>query len=107
MKVSEFVKLWSDGSHNDIDVYDDVCEELGIAYCGGYKLTKEGKEKFKDALELEIEADENPKYPVAIVYVDDKEGVWQKKLKSAKEFFYSIAGYCSDEDFDKWFVEVE
>ena len=104
MKVSEFVKLWSDGSHNDIDVYDNVCEEIAIAYCGGYTLTEEGTEHFKDALEMEIDVIERD--CIAIVDVDDEEGIWQKKLKKAKEFFYSIAGYCSDNNFDKWFVEA-
>lgn len=106
MKVKEFIKMWEDGTHNDIDVYDNVCEELGIAFCGGYKLSKEGREKFKEALEFEIDVDEDPRYPVAVVDVDGDEGVWQKKLKQAKELFYSLAGYCDDELFNKWFIEL-
>ena len=103
MKIKEFINLWADGAHDDIDVYDDVCEELGIAYCGGYKLTKEGEKEFKEVLEYDILVDDD----VAIVHVDDEEGIWQKKLKNAKRFFYAAAGYCNCDDYDRWFVEVE
>lgn len=105
MKVKEFIEMWADGTHSDVDVYDDVCEEIGIAYCGGIKLTKKGKEEFEDVLDYEIDPDEE-NY-IAIIHVDDEEGIWQKKLKKAKQFFYSAAGYCADEDYQKWFVEVE
>ena len=105
MKVREFVEKWADWEKPDVDVYDDVCEELGIAYCGGYKLTKEGEKEFKEVLEYEINPDE--KHHIAIVHVDDKEGIWQKKLKNAKRFFYAAAGYCDCDDYDRWFVEVE
>lgn len=104
MKVKEFIEMWADGTHNDVDVYDDVCEEIGIAYCGEIKLTKEGKEEFEDVLDYEIDPDEE-NY-IAIIHVDDEEGIWQKKLKKAKQFFYSAAGYCADEDYQKWFAEA-
>ena len=104
MKVKEFIEMWADGTHNDVDVYDDVCEEIGIAYCGGIKLTKKGEEEFEDILDYEIDPDEEDY--IAIIHVDDEEGIWQKKLKKAKQFFYSAAGYCADEDFQKWFIEV-
>ena len=103
MKIKDFINLWADGTRDDIDVYDDVCEELGIAYCGGYKLTKEGEKEFKEVLEYDILVGGG----VAIVHVDDEEGIWQKKLKNAKRFFYAAAGYCNCDDYDRWFVEVE
>jgi hypothetical protein len=102
MKIKDFINLWADGTHDDIDVYDDVCEELAIAYCGGYKLTKEGEKEFKEVLEYDILVDDD----VAIVHVDDEEGIWQKKLKNAKRFFYAAAGYCDCDDYDRWFVEA-
>ena len=104
MKVKEFVKAWESDTHNDVDVWDNVCEELGIAYCSGIKLTKKGKEHFKEVLDYDIDVDED--YCTAIIDVDDEEGVWQKKLKKAKEFFYSAAGYCDESDYDKWFAEA-
>ncbi len=104
MKISEFIELWADGAHEDIDVYDNVCEELGIAYCGGIELTKAGEEYFKEVLDYEIEIETNPRYSVAIVDVDKRD--WKSRLRKAKEFFYSAAGYCKDSDYRKWFREV-
>lgn len=105
MKVREFIKEWeNEEEHNDIDVYDNVCEELGICYCVGTKLTKEGEEHFKEVLDYDIDVHEE--YCNAVIDVDDEEGIWQKKLKKAKEFFYSAAGYCDESDYDKWFAEA-
>ena len=105
MKVREFIKEWeNEEEHNDVDVYDNVCEELGIAYCGGMKLTKEGEEHFKEVLDYDIDVYED--YGEAVIDVDGDEGVWQKKLKKAKEFFYSAAGYCACDDWDKWFAYI-
>lgn len=87
----------------DIDVYDNVCESLAIAYCGAIALTSEGQKRFADVLDLTVNIDKNN--CVAIIDVDDAEGVWQKKLKGAKELFYALAGYCSTTDYDTWFIE--
>ena len=103
--VGEFVKEWENGEHADVDVYDDVCEELGIAFCGEIKLTNEGAEHFKEVLQYNIKVDED--CGVAIVNVDAEEGVWQRKLRNAKSFFYAAAGYCADDDWNKWFQFVE
>ena len=102
MTVKEFVELWADGTHEDIDVYDNVCELLAIAYCGT-QLTKAGEEHFKEVLDYEILV--MPVHNIAVIDVDGPEGVWQKKLKIAKEFFYSAAGYCAETDYDKWFKD--
>ena len=88
MKVKDLIE-----QEIDIDVYDDVCEELGIAFCGPLFLTEQGREKFGDVLE----------YPVslafvgmAIVHVDDAdEKVWKKRLRKAKEFFYLSPAHMS------------
>ena len=89
----------------DVDVVDDVCEELYIAFCGPVKLTEEGQKHFADALEIEVK----PTYDsdLWLVCVDDAdESVWKHRLKVAKQFFRSAAGYCADSDFKKWFSDV-
>lgn len=91
----------------DIDVYDDVCEELGIAFCGPLELTEKGMEKFGDVLDYEIVINPNSYggLPAVIVHVDDPDDdVWKSRLAKAKEFFESAAGYCPADDFDSWFV---
>ena len=103
MKVKELLKM-----DIDIDVYDDVCEELAIAFCGAYELTDEAKKHFAEALEYDVELHNNGAYIVGIVHVDDPdEKVWEHKLGMACELFYSLAGYCASDDYDKWFKEVE
>lgn len=100
MKVKDLLPM-----EIDVDVVDDVCEELCIAFCGPVKLTEEGQKQFADALELDCELNEDD--CICIVNVDDDEGVWQKKLKKAKKFFYSAAGYCNCDNFDKWFDDAD
>lgn len=100
MKVSEFIKM-----EIDIDVYDDVCEELSIAFCGPCKLTDEGKRHFAEVLEYDIELHNNGAYIVGIVHVDAPDGVWESRLEKAKEFFDSFAGFCPISDYERWFAE--
>lgn len=101
MKVWELLK-----KEIDIDVYDNVCEELGIAFCGPQELTDEGHEHFYDALYYDVEIIAGPYETLAIVDVDAEEGEWQKKLALAKELFYGMAGWCSEETYKRWFKEV-
>ena len=92
----------------DIDVYDDVCEELGIAFCGPVKLTEDGARKFADVLDYELTLVPHSYggYPAYIVHVDDAEdAVWEDRLAKAKEFFEAAAGYCPVDDFERWFDE--
>lgn len=91
----------------DIDVYDDVCEELGICFCGPMKLTEDGERKFAEVMDYEISlTKECDAFICAIVHVDDDdEKVWKHRLRKAKEFFHAAAGYCDCEDYDRWFEE--
>lgn len=100
MKVRDLIKM-----SIDIDVYDNVCEALSIAFCGPIELTDEGKAKFEIALNLDVEIDEENN--VAIVNIEDEffPDLWKYNLKAAKNFFYSAAGYCSGADWEKWFVD--
>lgn len=96
MKVKDLIQM-----DVDIDVYDNVCEELGIAFCGALHLTEKGKRKFVDVLEYDVTLTNNGGYIVAIVDVDGEN--WKTKLRNAKEFFESAAGYCTTEEYDEWF----
>ena len=104
MKVREFIAM-----DEDIDVYDDVCGDLGIAFCGPLSLTEEGEKKFAEVMEYEVvilPAEETwSGLPHAIVVVLGNS--WKKKLRKAKEFFESAAGYCPADDYDRWFKGVK
>lgn len=105
MKIREFIKM-----EIDIDVYDDVCEELGIAFCGPLELTEEGEKKFAEVMDYDIDVHIDPRrvyFDCAVVKCDDaEEKVWKRKLRKAKEFFDSAAGMCAWDDYEKWFKEV-
>ena len=88
-----------------VDVVDDVCEELYIAMDGPIRLTPEGVKEFNDVLHYGAELHFNGSDIVGIINVDGPEGVWQKKLRRAKKFFEGAAGYCTVEDYERWFEE--
>ena len=101
MKIRDFIK-----QDVSIDVYDDVCEALGICFDGSLTLTEKGKEKFSDVLDYEIELNTSGRFATGIVKVDDgTENGWNHRLRKAKEFFESAAGYCACEDWDAWFEQ--
>ena len=79
-----------------VDVVDNYTEELHIAFDMPAKLTEEGLKQFSDVLDLRVEL-----YPdICFIDVEDS----QEKLDKASKFFWSIAGYCSQSDWDKWFI---
>ena len=96
MKVKDLIKMGI-----DIDVYDDVCEELGIAFCGPIELTAKGASEFEDVLDYEVEINNH----CCIVLIDQYED-WEFRLGRARKLFYSLAGYCSADDWDAWFKTI-
>lgn len=103
MKVRDFID-----EAISIDVYDNVCEELGICFEGPMALTAKGAEHFAEVLDYDVEIMQPGSiYMTAIVDVDDEdEKVWEHKLRKAKEFFEAMAGYCAADDYDKWFADA-
>ena len=97
MKVRDLIK-----TDIDIDVYDDYDERLGIAYCYGYKPTEEGERHFKEALDMEVEIKDGLGGAVAIVHCENG-----KEATRAMDLFNALAGWCSIDDFYKWFVDVD
>lgn len=86
----------------DIDCYDDVCEELAIAFCGPMILTEEGVKTFDEVLDYAVELHED----YAVVHISDEDDAAQEeRLQKAKKFFYALAGYCADTDYKRWFKE--
>ena len=50
MKVRELLKM-----DIDIDVYDNVTEELAVAFCGPMELTEAGIRRFGEVLDYWVE----------------------------------------------------
>ena len=100
--MKEILEVWQLLERDvDLDVVDDVCEDLNIAFVGPQKLTKEGRDHFAPVLDYEVDVDEDA--GTAVLMIGNSK-YWKEKLKKAKELFYGMAGYCSMEDYDKWFV---
>lgn len=113
MTVGELIENYDCDASGDIDVYDDYDESLGIAFCGGYILTDEGREHFKDALDINLEMGESGRYAIAHVNyfidpdIDPDVDPDDPKFALLKQLFYGIAGYCADSDFKRWFTEKQ
>lgn len=74
---------------DDVDIYVDGID--AIAYCGT-KLTEEGAEHFKAALDLHMDGN--------VVTGDD-----DSLLDLAWDMLTGMAGYCSCDDWDLWFKD--
>lgn len=103
MKVRELLKM-----DIDIDVYDNVTEELAVAFCGPMELTEAGIRRFGEVLDYWVELTNKGGYIYAIVAVDDPddEDGWERKLELAKELFEGMAGLCSATDYELWFKDT-
>jgi hypothetical protein len=115
------IKQLLDEKDISIDISDDYDESLFIAYESGYKLTKDGEDYFKDILDLEVKVNFNSKIfevLVAKFYQDwvptdyDNENYINKDGEVAHplhwkvyELFEGLGGYCSVDDYDRWFEE--
>lgn len=101
MKVKDLLEM-----ELSVDVYDNVCEELAIAFEGPMELTEAGLEKFSEVLEYDVSLNNNGSFINAIVDVDDEdEAEFERKLVRAKELFESLAGWCTMEEGKLWFKD--
>lgn len=98
MKLREFI-----GIGQDTDIYDDVYDGIGICFCGALKLKKEGQKRYANILDLDVEMVGNYE---AVIHIDDPdEDIVKARYRLAKDFFWSAAGYCADDDCHKWFKD--
>ena len=79
----------------DYDVIDSYADDLCIAHCCDCRLTDVGRITYKEILNLPIEV-----IDVCTVMVEVTTGRQHKLLK---QMLYSMAGYCSEQDWDKLF----
>lgn len=99
MTIREFIKT----ADEDIDVYNNITDENGVAYCGT-QLTEEGERQFAEVLDYEIEVDAID--GVANVICDDDTNVsWKHKVRVAMNMFWSMVGFCDVHDWDRWFYD--
>ena len=88
----------------DIDVANNVTDSLGCCLVCPIKLTEEGEREWGDVLDYIVDVSGDDNYAECIVD-DDPNIKWQTKKMRLNDFLYSAAGYCSEDDYNKWFVD--
>lgn len=91
----------------DIDVYSDTYDYDGWAICPPIIVTEEGEREWKDVLDMKVEILTDGMLGLRALFnvgeYYDEEDEHNKTLRVI-EFLEAQAGYCSCEDYDKWFV---
>lgn len=86
-----------------VDVISDYSDDLWIAFEGPVRLTEDGERKFHSVLSLLVEFRPGFGGMVACVLIDHRKDC-ERLNRKCVEFFESLAGYCSADDWDRWFV---
>lgn len=90
----------------DIDVYNNITDDEAVALVCPMELTEEGEQEWGDVLNYIVEVNTDGNYSYAICICDDNPNIkWQTKKKRLTNFLWSAAGYCSEENYDKWFLD--
>lgn len=104
MKLKDLLTAETWNEYGDMDVANDVTDELWPAWCGE-TLTDEGRERFKEALELEAIIRPVWGYQGIYLLLDDDPD-WEKHWNMAGELFESMCGYCTEEEWNRWFQSI-
>ena len=98
-----------------VDVYENIADLIGVAFCGGVSLTPEGKKHFSKALQFPI-----ARISGDMLVIDTEKYYNDKKIDLSKydfedkipsgvqnliDLFWAVAGYCSTSEYDMWFKE--
>ena len=97
-----------------VDVYENIADLIGVAFCGHVQLTDEGKKHFSKALQFPIASiSKNMLVIDTEKYYNDKKIDLEKYdfedripsgVQNLIDLFWAVAGYCSTEDYTKWFI---
>lgn len=100
----------------NVDVYENIADLIGIAFCGETSLTEEGKKHFSKALQFPIKRIDKD-----MLVIDTERYYNEKKIDLSKydfddkipsgvqnliDLFWAVAGYCSVDDYSKWFINA-
>lgn len=90
------------GYEIDVDVANNVIDSLGICLVCPMKLTEEGEREWGDVMNYIVDVYGEDNFATCIVD-DDHNTPWKTKAKRLDQFLWAAAGYCAEEDYDKWF----
>ena len=86
--------------YGDMDVINDTTDSVFPAWCGT-GFTPEGEKEFSAVLALDAEIVDHWMGTVLCVNFGDAYG--SGIYKAAKRMFWAMAGYCSEEEYNRWF----
>lgn len=90
----------------DVDIYNNITDDEAICLCCPLELTDEGEKEWGDVLDYVVEVTTDNNYSYAECICDDDPDIkWQTKKKRLTKFLWSAAGYCPEEDYNKWFLD--
>lgn len=104
MKLKDILTTETWNEFDDMDVYNDVTDSVYPAWCGN-TFTEEGREYFKEALELEADIRTIWDCPSILVHTDGEN--WKHNNALVRDLFDAMAGYCTDEEYERWFIDDE
>lgn len=93
----------------ETDVWDSVTDELGIALVGPTLLTEEGEKVFSDILDAPVSFEIIAGVIVTTVEVqapEDEDDEWEHRQRVLFKLLKAAAGYCSEEEYKRYFKEV-
>ena len=104
MKLKDILTAEMYDRYGDMDVYSDCIDDIAPCWCGTL-LTEYGKEYYAEALEVEADIDEESNFIgwCILTYTDCEEDC-EKKWYKVTELFNDMAGCCSEEHYDKCFI---
>lgn len=85
----------------DADVGNKVLDIEIPAFCGPIKILPKAKKEWADVLNQTVTihySQDNYQTTWIMLNAENEEDV-----RRARRFFLALAGYCSQENFDKWF----
>ena len=86
----------------EVDIYNDITDDKASTFCGPIEITPECEEEFEDVLGISGTLHEH--YDMYVVDLDEVSN-WDVAWDRVVEFFACLSGACSEELWDRWFVE--
>ena len=102
MKLKDILTTETWDKFGDMDVYNDVTDSEYPAWCGTI-FTKEGREHFAEALELEADIRVVWGYPSIVVLTDGEN--WKHNNALVRDLFDDMGGFCTEEEYERWFTD--
>lgn len=108
MTLREILTAQTYEKFGDMDVTNDVIDSMFPAWCGQI-CTEEGEKEFGEILSCPAHIDEGVLYgaPYGLIVVNIDGPNWKRLYNKAEALFDAMCGYCSEEEYDRWFKEYE